>query len=286
MLREAAEALEAAGSDRPLVLVLEDLHWADPSTVDLLEWLARRDTPLQLLVLGTYRPADALADGAPIGDADAELGCRGWPMSSGSASSALGRPRSWAATSPGPTSPRSWPGSCTGEPTGSRCSSSSSPRPGPTPASCGRRRAAGSWRRVHPATIRVPDDLRRLLELQLARLDAADLAMEAAAVGGVEFAAATVAADGPGTVDAEERCAALARHGRFLRPPARWPGRTGPCRRVPGSPMTSTGRSCTTGSRPAAGRGSTAPSPDARTGLRAGRRPLCRRAGRPFPGRP
>ncbi|HKQ03156.1 MAG TPA: AAA family ATPase, partial [Actinomycetes bacterium] len=30
MLREAAEALEAVASDRPLLLVLEDLHWADP----------------------------------------------------------------------------------------------------------------------------------------------------------------------------------------------------------------------------------------------------------------
>jgi tetratricopeptide (TPR) repeat protein len=76
----------------------------------------------------------------------------------------------------------------------------------------------------------VPDDLRRLLELQLERLDAADLAMlEAAAVGGVEFAAATAAGVGPGTVDAvEERCAMLARHGRFLRPtgPVAWPDGT------------------------------------------------------------
>ena len=49
--------------DRPLVLVLEDLHSGPtPSTIDLLEWLARRDTPARLLVLGTYcRPTPSPA---------------------------------------------------------------------------------------------------------------------------------------------------------------------------------------------------------------------------------
>ncbi|HEX3213810.1 MAG TPA: hypothetical protein VH016_14670, partial [Actinomycetota bacterium] len=53
--------------------------------------------------------------------------------------------------------------------------------------------------------------------------------LETAAVGGVEFAAATAASDGPGTVEAVEgRCAALARHGRFLRAagPVAWPDGT------------------------------------------------------------
>ena len=76
MLREAAEALEAIGSDRPLALVVEDLHWADPSTVDLVQWLARRDTAARLLLVGTYRPADARAAGHPIGEAGADLRLR------------------------------------------------------------------------------------------------------------------------------------------------------------------------------------------------------------------
>ena len=42
MLREMVEALEAMTVERPLVLVLEDLHWSDPSMVDLLARLARR----------------------------------------------------------------------------------------------------------------------------------------------------------------------------------------------------------------------------------------------------
>lgn len=39
------------------VLVVEDLHWADPSTVDLLEAMARDPHPVPLLVLATARPA-------------------------------------------------------------------------------------------------------------------------------------------------------------------------------------------------------------------------------------
>ena len=33
MLRECAEALAALTADQPLVLVLEDLHWSDLSTI-------------------------------------------------------------------------------------------------------------------------------------------------------------------------------------------------------------------------------------------------------------
>jgi len=66
MLREMAEALEVLTAERPLVLVLEDLHWSDPSTVDLLATLARRREPARLLVLGTYRPVEVLGDGHPL----------------------------------------------------------------------------------------------------------------------------------------------------------------------------------------------------------------------------
>jgi DNA-binding winged helix-turn-helix (wHTH) protein/tetratricopeptide (TPR) repeat protein len=58
MLREFAALTEALTTDVTLVLVLEDLHWSDPSTVDLLSFLAQRHQPARLLVLGTYRPAE------------------------------------------------------------------------------------------------------------------------------------------------------------------------------------------------------------------------------------
>jgi predicted ATPase/DNA-binding winged helix-turn-helix (wHTH) protein len=66
MLRELAEALEALTTEQPLVLVLEDLHWSDPSTLELLAFLARRRQPARLLVLGTYRPVEMLAEGHPL----------------------------------------------------------------------------------------------------------------------------------------------------------------------------------------------------------------------------
>jgi DNA-binding SARP family transcriptional activator/predicted ATPase len=66
MLREMLETLEAIGESTPLVLVLEDLHWSDPSTVDLLDALARRDEPARLLVLGTFRRSDAIALRHPV----------------------------------------------------------------------------------------------------------------------------------------------------------------------------------------------------------------------------
>lgn len=55
MLREFSELMERLTRGRPGVLVLEDLHWADPST---LAWLAAwglQRTPARLLVLGSYR---------------------------------------------------------------------------------------------------------------------------------------------------------------------------------------------------------------------------------------
>ena len=55
MLREMLETVEAITRDATLVLILEDLHWSDPSTVELLDALARRREPARLLVLGTYR---------------------------------------------------------------------------------------------------------------------------------------------------------------------------------------------------------------------------------------
>jgi DNA-binding winged helix-turn-helix (wHTH) protein/predicted ATPase len=60
MLREMARALEVLSTERPLVLVLEDLHWSDYATLDLLSVLARRQESARLLVLGTYRPEEVL----------------------------------------------------------------------------------------------------------------------------------------------------------------------------------------------------------------------------------
>jgi predicted ATPase len=66
MVREICEALESLTAQDPLVLVLEDLHWVDPSTLDFLSAVARRRGPAKLLVLGTYRPADVILSRSPL----------------------------------------------------------------------------------------------------------------------------------------------------------------------------------------------------------------------------
>ncbi len=64
-LLELSEAVESLAAEKPLVLVLEDLHWSDASTIDALAYLTRRTVAARLLVVGTYR-ASALADGSPF----------------------------------------------------------------------------------------------------------------------------------------------------------------------------------------------------------------------------
>jgi len=54
-------ALEAVAADAPLLLVLEDLQWADTYTLDLISALARRRAPAKLLVVATVRTLDAAA---------------------------------------------------------------------------------------------------------------------------------------------------------------------------------------------------------------------------------
>jgi DNA-binding winged helix-turn-helix (wHTH) protein/tetratricopeptide (TPR) repeat protein len=66
MLREMAEAVEALTATTPLVLGLEDLHWSDYSTVDLLGMLARRQGAARLLVVGSYRPVDVIMKAHPL----------------------------------------------------------------------------------------------------------------------------------------------------------------------------------------------------------------------------
>jgi DNA-binding CsgD family transcriptional regulator/tetratricopeptide (TPR) repeat protein len=47
--------LEALGKERPVVLAVEDLHWADRSTLALLEFLARNLGRGRVLLVATYR---------------------------------------------------------------------------------------------------------------------------------------------------------------------------------------------------------------------------------------
>jgi class 3 adenylate cyclase/tetratricopeptide (TPR) repeat protein len=52
------EFIERAADERPLMLVLEDLHWADESTLLLLEYLAPHLAEMPVLMVGTYRDVE------------------------------------------------------------------------------------------------------------------------------------------------------------------------------------------------------------------------------------
>lgn len=55
---DALNILKEKGSERPILLILDDLQWSDSSTMQLLYFLARNMKGIRLLVLGTYRTED------------------------------------------------------------------------------------------------------------------------------------------------------------------------------------------------------------------------------------
>jgi tetratricopeptide (TPR) repeat protein len=61
IIRRVREYLAALGARQPLVLLLDDLHWADPVSLDLLRAVGRYLTDLPLLILATYRDDEPTA---------------------------------------------------------------------------------------------------------------------------------------------------------------------------------------------------------------------------------
>src|SRR5262245_22357858 len=57
-LREIAAFFESLAAEQTVLLVLEDLHSLDPSTVALISFLARRREPARLVLVGTYREGE------------------------------------------------------------------------------------------------------------------------------------------------------------------------------------------------------------------------------------
>jgi tRNA A-37 threonylcarbamoyl transferase component Bud32/tetratricopeptide (TPR) repeat protein len=73
MLREFGDAVGALSATAPIVLLLEDLHWSDPASVDLLRHLGARAARYRLLLLGTFREGDAERTNHPISNCVREL---------------------------------------------------------------------------------------------------------------------------------------------------------------------------------------------------------------------
>jgi predicted ATPase/DNA-binding winged helix-turn-helix (wHTH) protein len=66
LLGELCDALEAMAAEAPLILVFEDLHWADHSTLDLVSALARRRAQAKLMLIATFRPGDVSDSQHPL----------------------------------------------------------------------------------------------------------------------------------------------------------------------------------------------------------------------------
>ena len=221
MLRELAEALERLTAARPLVLVLEDLHWSDYSTLDVLAMLARRREPARLLVLGTYRPEDVLRQGHPLQTVQQELHihrhCQTLPLTF----------LTEAAIATYLT--RRFPGlPCTEQlarfvhqcTDGNPLFMVNVVEAWLAQGALGER--DGRWvllTSVETLQAGVPESLRQMIEQQLDRLTPEEQrVIEAGSVAGIEFSAAAVAASiNWKIVQVETCCASLVRRGQLLR---------------------------------------------------------------------
>ncbi len=59
-------ALVSVAQSRPVVVVIDDLHWADTASLKLLEFAAQHTWFERLLLVGTYRDVEAEAPGHPL----------------------------------------------------------------------------------------------------------------------------------------------------------------------------------------------------------------------------
>jgi DNA-binding SARP family transcriptional activator len=72
LFEEVTAALQRAADGRLLLLVVDDLHWADAGTLELLGHLARAEAFARVLVVGTYRSEHA-PRGSRLGELMADL---------------------------------------------------------------------------------------------------------------------------------------------------------------------------------------------------------------------
>ena len=230
MLREMAEVIETITAERPLVLWLEDLHWSDYSTLELLAVLARRQEPARLLVLGTYRPEDVMGQEQPLQSVKQEMHlhgrCAELPLKFLSAAAVEEYLTRRLETSVVPQE--------LVQLVHQRTEGNPLFMVNVVNELLGQGLITyrdGQWALSSEiGEIMVPAGLRQFIEQQTVRIRPEDReVLEAASVVGLEFSAATVAAG----IEAEEqvvekRCEALARRGQFLhtRGSAEWPDGT------------------------------------------------------------
>jgi DNA-binding winged helix-turn-helix (wHTH) protein/predicted ATPase len=228
MLREIAEAIEVLTGEgaRPtppvLVLWLEDLHWSDASTLDLLSFLARRQERARLLVIGAYRPAEVFCRGNPLPAIKQELQLHERCEELGL--SLLGEkavaeylqhrlPRERQQTVSSHLLARKIHQRTGGNPLFMVALVSQLLTQHETLS------AESTPQQVEELLRVIPENLQQMIEQQVSRLSLEEQQLlEVASVAGVEFSAATVAAElGEEIACSETRCLKLARCGQFLR---------------------------------------------------------------------
>jgi predicted ATPase len=220
MLRELAEAIEILVKDCPLILLLEDLHWGDVSTLDWLAYVARRRAAARLLILGTYRPVDAVMRHHPIRAVTQELRVHGQCEELALAYLSEAGVAAYLAQRLGQTSLshdfiRTLHRRTNGNPLFLVTVVDELLRRGP--------QGSAGWERLstgpEPVTVDIPESLRLLIDQQLAQLRPEErICLEAASVAGRDFSAAAVAASLDTTVEeVEAQYAAFARRGQFVR---------------------------------------------------------------------
>ena len=221
MLRELGGAIAAWTAKQPLVLVLEDLHWSDPSTLDLLAWLARQPEPAHLLVLGTYRPADVRLPAHPLHTVVHELkmhrSCGELPLTLlTEAAVAEYLTTRFPGTAPPAGLARLVHRRTEGNPLFMVAVVDAWETEGRLEAVEGTQSL-----RMAPDELAqgVPEGLRQMLTRQLEQLGMEEQRiLEVASVAGVDFSAAAVAAGlGADVLETEARCEGLARRQQWLR---------------------------------------------------------------------
>lgn len=232
MLREGVEALEAIASKRLFILVLEDLHWSDASTLDLLFRIARGQDPANLLVIGTYRPAEAKNRSASVAPLTQNLrlseSCKEFPLGFLSESGIADYLQSRLEGPMPPELAQILHERTEGNPLFVTTLINFWMENGSLS-----REDSGCWQRsATPENhgLESPETLNQVIEEQLKRLPLAEREIvEAASIAGVEFCAPVVAAAlNCSITEVEIRCAALARNGQFFltRGRSEWPDGT------------------------------------------------------------
>jgi predicted ATPase/DNA-binding winged helix-turn-helix (wHTH) protein len=77
MVREMRELMDRYTVKRPLLFVLEDLHWADLGTLRMMEHFARRPREVRLLWIASFRLTQVIAEEHPLRELRQELRLHG-----------------------------------------------------------------------------------------------------------------------------------------------------------------------------------------------------------------